>query len=150
MGLLSHSLRKESMGYNVEVVNDIAVIMRIQGQTFMAAETYEPNETGTMSTIRQTIVSGLQTQGAALLGKMVGRCAVQVVDSELGRRLLRDKWLTAVMASFSRSMYTRRSGDQDISYVPNSSVGTTRELVRRALIDAELQAQRRRESGGMA
>lgn len=140
--------------FEVEVINDIAVIMRVQGQTFMSAETYEPNDAGAISVVRQTIVAGLQNEGAALLGKMVGRCAVQVVDSELGRRLVRDRWLVAVMASFSRSMYARKTG-KAVGYMgtlnqATNRINSTRDLVMQAIHEADQQAKRRRETGGAA
>ena len=76
--------------FQLEIVNDIAVILRIQGQEFQAAEIYEPLNSGRISITSQQIASHLQDKGAAVVGRMLATSLTEVVDSELGRRLQRD------------------------------------------------------------
>jgi hypothetical protein len=125
--------------FKIEVVNDIAVIMRIQGRLFESAAIYEPETTGLMSITEQRIGSHLQSRGAALLGRMLANSALQVVDSELGRRLQRDKWLVAVMAAFSRNLNPKQNAREakapEVGLVPMEN--SVRSLVRRAVADVD-------------
>lgn len=104
--------------FQLEIVNDIAVILRIQGQEFSAAEIYEPLNSGRISISTQQIASHLQDKGAAVVGRMLASSLTEVVDSELGRRLQRDKWLVAVMAAM-----TRNFGKKKVAEVAPPEIG---------------------------
>lgn len=84
----------------VEVINDIAVILRIEGKSFEAAEIWEPmSPAADLSIYTQRMTTQMQEYGADLIGKLIATVMLEAVDSELGRRLQRDKWLTRIMAS---------------------------------------------------
>jgi hypothetical protein len=87
--------------YKIEVANDIWMAIRIQGQAFECAQLYEPvASSGDMIITEHRMRLDLQIRGAKILGLLMSNCLWEVVDSELGRRLQRDKWLTQVMSAF--------------------------------------------------
>lgn len=87
----------------VLVVNDIGVILRIQGHTYEAVEIYEPIVGGAVSILKQQITSHLQGMGAVVLGRLMADALMKVPGSELGKRLHSpEKWLVNVMAAQSR------------------------------------------------
>jgi hypothetical protein len=107
--------------FQLEVVNDIAVILRIQGRSFQAAEIYEPLSAGHISITAQQIVSHLQDKGATVVGRMLATSLTEVVDSELGRRLQRDKWLVSVIAAMTRNLGKKKvveAAPPEIGLVP--------------------------------
>lgn len=86
--------------FQLEVVNDISVIIRIQGQRFESSEVYEPVAFHPdMNLVTHRTISAMQLRGAKMLGFLFAQNLMQVADSELGRRLQRDKWLTNVMCA---------------------------------------------------
>lgn len=86
--------------FQIEVVNDIGVILRIQGRSFERAHLYEPKlALADMSIFSQKITNHLQRQGAKTLGVCIAESMIEVADSDLGRRLQRDKWLTHVISA---------------------------------------------------
>jgi hypothetical protein len=141
--------------FQLEVVNDIAVILRIQGQEFQAAEIYEPLNSGRISITNQQIVAHLQDKGAAVVGKMLAQTLKDVVDSELGRRLQRDKWLVAVIAAMTRNLGKKKVAESfaipttEVGLVPEDHEGErerkrgVRGLIHSAVAEVERVNQRR-------
>lgn len=129
--------------FKIELVNDIGVIMRIQGREFTAAEIYEPEQEGGMLSVStQRIIHHLQGKGASVLGRMLANSALQVVESDLGRRLQRDKWLIAVIASFTRNLNPKQNAleakqhSTTVAYVPvDKASPIPMSLIRRAVAD---------------
>jgi hypothetical protein len=137
-----------SEDFQLEVVNDIAVILRIQGQRFEAAEIYEPLNSGRISITSQQIVAHLQDKGATVVGRMLATSLTEVVDSELGRRLQRDKWLVAVMAAMTRNLGKKKFvevAQPEIGLVPmeREEPRGVRSLIHAAVADVtRLEARR--------
>jgi hypothetical protein len=134
--------------FQLEVVNDIAVILRIQGQCFEVAEIYEPLNAGHISITAQQISTHLQDKGATVVGRMLARSLTEVVDSELGRRLQRDKWLVSVMAAMTRNFGRKKPAEVaqlEIGLVPmeREEPRGVRSLIHAAVADVSRIENRR-------
>jgi hypothetical protein len=96
--------RKVAQFPEVVVVNDIGVILRIQGTTFPSLKIYEPVGLADLSISAQTAGKRQQLYAASLLGEHSAKAIRLWTDSKAELRVQRDKLLTFAWSGFSNTL----------------------------------------------